>query len=91
MNNSSTKFTIEGFQDDELKITINTFELQVSPDQFDIKFGKVYDAPGKNAEGDKLVKAPQEKKSGSGIFHLSLTILEFYHKCHLVAVQSAAQ
>ena len=43
MNNSSTKFTIEGFQDDELKIRINTFELQVSPDQFDIKFGKVYD------------------------------------------------
>jgi hypothetical protein len=62
MNNSSTKFTIEGFQDDELKISINTFELQVSPDQFDIKFGKVYDAPGKNAEGDKLVKGTPGKE-----------------------------
>ncbi len=62
MRDSSSKdFIIEGYRDNKLKKEIGTFCLQVAPDKFDINFGKVYEAPGKNATGDKLVKGSPGK------------------------------
>ena len=55
-------FTIKGFEDNNFTKPINDYNLQVPPDQFDIKFGKVYEAPGKNIEGDKLVKGTPGKE-----------------------------
>ncbi len=60
--NSAKAFTISGYEDDEFKKKISVFELQVPPDKFDINFGNIEDAPGKNANGDKLVKGSPGKE-----------------------------
>ncbi len=63
MFDSSAKiFSITGYEDDEFKRKIDLFELQVAPEKFDINFGKEYEAPGKNANGDKLVKGTPGKE-----------------------------
>ena len=72
MFDSSAKiFSITGYEDDEFKRKIDLFELQVAPEKFDINFGKEYEAPGKNANGDKLVKGTPERKYENGAFRLS--------------------
>ena len=63
-SSSPQDFTITGYEDASCSISskINDFKLQVPPDKFDINFGKIYEAPGKNAEGDKLVKGSPGKE-----------------------------
>ena len=69
MFDSSAKiFSITGYEDDEFKRKIDLFELQVAPEKFDINFGKEYEAPGKNANGDKLVKVPRKGSTKMELF-----------------------
>ena len=62
MFNSSDVFTIAGYDDDGFSSGKKEFVLQINPEKFDIIVGDKNPAPGKKADGDRLVSGAPGKE-----------------------------
>ena len=62
MFNSSDVFTIAGYDDDGFSSGKKEFILQINPEKFDIIVGDKNPAPGKKADGDRLVSGAPGKE-----------------------------